>query len=177
MSTQKPTLIFTCNAKFENDFWLLDNNADLAVIPKGAIRGIDKPMPIRLAHGNAMYGSTHILARHGPWVKQHQPDGCVATFVHQKLSQRGRAHATEHDSKINLNLSINPSGLMVLKNFDTYFSVTTIYFFNRRMQGVILGPYHGHIWGARVNKGIQIIPLDSVSESILNSSIVEAKFA
>jgi len=167
MSTKGPTLNFTCNARFENDFWLLNGDPDLAVIPEGQIKGIYKPMPIRLAYGNpSKYGSTHIMDRHGVWVNKFQPNQCVATLVHLKLSQRGRAHATEDDNKMNLNLSIHPSGFMVLKNFGNYFSVTTLYFRNRKVDGQFLGTYKGHIWGVKPTKDIEVISLDSVSESV-----------
>lgn len=128
------------------DFWLIDNSPVLSVIPANTIQGISIDTKIVLQVGNKNFGETHISHRHGHWLRKHQTNGCVATFVHKKLSGSGRILRLD-DEKTGLALTVHPSAALILKHFEeyNYFSVTTIYY-KERLAGEEIGRYIGHQW-------------------------------
>jgi hypothetical protein len=139
------TPIFTRTGDEEKDFWLIDGLTDFAVIPPGIIPGISHAMPIRLPFGNTVFGSNHILHGHGDWVMKNEPSGCVATLVWRKLNHKGMMYV-EQDSKLNLNLTISPNAILILKKFSNFYSVTTLYPFLRKPQGKQICRYNGRNW-------------------------------
>jgi len=141
----KKTPNFTKTGTHVKDFYLINGSPDFAVIPAKKIKSIDVDMPIRLPYGNNAFGAHHIMNSHGKWVADNEPTGCVATFVWRKLSQRGSMYF-EQESKLNLCLKVNPSALLVLKKLDDFYSVTTLYFYDRPAKGNLLGTYHGRHW-------------------------------
>lgn len=140
-----PTPIFTRTGNDERDFWLVNGIKDFAIIPAGIIPGVEQQMPIRLPYGNTVYGSNHILHGHGNWVARSEPSGCVATLVWRKLSHKGMMYV-EQDSKVNLNLTIAPHALLILKKFNDFYSVTTLYPYQRKPQGKQICRYNGKNW-------------------------------
>ena len=115
-------------------------------IPANTLPSITVDMPIRLQVGNGYFGSTHITARHGKWLQRYQPDGCVATFIHKKLSTSGKILLLEEQDKIGLALRLNPDSALILKNIGDFFSVTTIYYKRSGLQGNEIGRYTGSLW-------------------------------
>lgn len=144
-----PTPCFTTTGTHKKDYYLLNGSPDFAVIPAGVIQGIDIEMPIRLPYGDNLFGAQHILYRHGKWVSDNEPSGCVATLVWKKLSQRG-SMLIEQKSKLNLSLKINPSALLILKQQHGFYSVTTLYYHQRPAKGQVIGTYQGFHWAKKV---------------------------
>lgn len=139
---------FTTTGAHKKDYYLLNGSPDFAVIPSGVIKGIDQAMPIRLPYGDTSFGAFHIKHKHGEWVTKNEPTACVATLVWKKLTQRGSMFI-EVDSKLNLSLKINPSALLILKQLDGFYSVTTLYHHQRAAKGQLIGTYQGSVWGKR----------------------------
>ena len=131
------------------DFWLIDESPVMSMIPGNTIPGISVDTNIVLQVGNMSFGEQHILNRHGKWLHKHQPDGCVATFVHKKLSGSGKIVQLD-ESKTGLALTIHPSAALILKHFEdkNYFSVITIYY-KERLVGDEVGRYLGHEWATK----------------------------
>ena len=145
--TEKILPAFSLGPKMGTDqFWLIDNHTDFAVIPAGTLVGFAGDMPIRLPMGDTKYGAVHILKRHGHWVKKQQQDGCVATLVHRKLSQTGRIFTAESPDKLTLMMRVGPEAFMVLKVMTGFLSITTLYLRPRQTEGVELARYLGHLW-------------------------------
>ena len=92
------------------------------------------PMPIRLPYGDPSFGAQHIMLRHGKWVMDNEPTGCVATLVWQKLSQRGAMYV-EQQTKLNLSLKINPSALLILKQLDGFYPLQRSTTISVRLKG------------------------------------------
>lgn len=136
---------FTVTGTHKKDYYLLNGSPDFAVIPAGTVAGISIPMPIRLPYGDSLFGAQHILARHERWVLENESTGCVATLVWKKLSQRGSIFV-EQETKLNLSLKINPSALLILKQLDGFYSVTTLYYHQRPAKGQLIGTYQGRHW-------------------------------
>lgn len=147
--SSSPLPSFTTTGTNKKDYYLINGSPDFSVIPPGVIRGIDMPMPIRLPYGDPSFGAQHIMLRHGKWVMDNEPTGCVATLVWQKLSQRGAMYV-EQQTKLNLSLKINPSALLILKQLDGFYSVTTLYHHQRPAKGQMLGTYQGFHWAKKV---------------------------
>lgn len=152
--------VFTLEDEIElgrDRFWLVDGSPDFATIPAGVIaRYRDTPVPIRLPYGDSKYGAVHILNRHSRWVKKHQPNDCVATLVHRKLSQAGRLYTAEEPSKLTLAMRVSPDAFMVLKMMRDFLSITTMYLRQRPLEGQEIGKYLGHEWA---NKPVRQAPL------------------
>jgi len=139
---------FTTTGTHKKDYYLLNGSPDFAVIPAGVIRGVEQAMPIRLPYGDPSFGAQHIMIRHGKWVVENEASGCVATLVWRKLSQRGSMFI-EEQPKLNLSLKISPSALLVLKQLDGFYSVTTLYHHQRAAKGQMIGTYLGFNWGKK----------------------------
>ena len=139
-----PTFTQSGTGKF--DYWLIDGDKSFSKIPANTLPSITVDMPIRLQVGNGYFGSTHITARHGKWLQRYQPDGCVATFIHKKLSTSGKILLLEDQDKIGLALRLNPDSALILKNIGDFFSVTTIYYKRSGLQGDEIGRYTGSSW-------------------------------
>jgi hypothetical protein len=103
-------------------------------------------MPIRLQVGDSFFGAAHIKLRHGVWLQRHQPDGCVATFVHKKLSTSGKILLLEEPNKIGLALTLTPNSALILRNIGDFFSITTIYYKKSGLEGEYVGRYTGYKW-------------------------------
>jgi len=143
--SEKTLPSFTTTGVHHKDYYLINGSPNFAVIPAKRIKDIDVDMPIRLPYGNALFGANHIMHKHGKWVLENEKTGCVATFVWRKLSQRGSIHV-EQVSKLSLCLKMNPGALLGLKKLDGFYSVTTMYFYDRPPKGQTLGNYYGHHW-------------------------------
>lgn len=128
------------------DYWLVDGVKTFSKLPANSIPGIAVDMPIRLQLGDGRFGSTHITARHGKWLEQHQPGGCVATFVHRKLSTSGKILVLEEADKIGLALTLTPQAAIILRKVTDFFSITTIYFKKGGLVGEEVGRYKGYEW-------------------------------
>lgn len=150
---------FTTTGFHDKDYYLINGSPDFAVIPAKRVTNIDVDMPIRLPYGNALFGAQHIMHKHGKWVLENEPTGCVATFVWRKLSQRGSIHV-EQLSKLSLCLKMNPGALLVLKKLDGFYSVTTMYFYDRSPKGQHLGTYYGHHWAKTSDANFSENPAD-----------------
>lgn len=135
---------FTCTGTHKKDYYLVNGSPNFAHIPAG-IAGVEQAMPIRLPYGDVTFGALHIMRKHGKWVQESEESGCVATLVWRKLSQRGGMFI-ERDSKLNLSLKINPSALLILKQLDGFYSVTTLYHHQRAPKGKLIGTYQGQHW-------------------------------
>lgn len=138
--------------KGKDQHWLINGSLDFAVIPAGTIPNIEENMPIRLPVGDKKYGAIHILEGHRHWVMKTQPDGCVATLVHRKLSQSGRIFTTESSGKLALVMKLSPEAFMVLRRAPGCFSVTTLYSRPRQPDGVELARYMGNLWATHPYK-------------------------
>jgi len=142
--------VFTLGNEIEpsrDRFWLIDGNPNLATIPGGLLTQYqERPVPIRLPHGDSKYGAAHILRKHGHWVKKHQPDSCVATLVHRKLSQPGRLFTAEAVNKLTLSMRMSPDAFMVLRMMEDFLSITTLYLRQRPLEGEEIARYLGHLW-------------------------------
>lgn len=136
---------FTTTGTHKKDYYLLNGSPDFAVIPGDVIKGISSPMPVRLPYGDGLFGAQHIMGKHGKWVRDNEPTACVATLVWRKLSQRGSIFI-EDQSKLNLSLKISPSALLILKQLDGFYSVTTLYHHQRPTKGQLQGTYQGARW-------------------------------
>ena len=136
MKTQRT---FSQEGTDRDSCWLINGQKNFAILQPSVITGIDVPLPIRLLVGyqpqdqGKGFGSTHIMASHGEWVKKVSPDGTVAALVHQKLSQSGEIHRSRKRG-VNLALTLLPSTLMILQlvNWQSrskkpYLSVVTLY--------------------------------------------------
>lgn len=119
--------VFTKTGEDRYDYWLLNGSKTFSTIPANTINGIDFDMPIRLQIGDSFFGTKHIIARHGKWVQQQQPNGCVATLLHKKLNTSGPIHLLD-DNKIAIALRVAPDATIFLKMVDDFFSVTTMYY-------------------------------------------------
>lgn len=139
---------FTTTGTHKKDYYLLNGSPDFAVIPENVIRGVCLPMPVRLPYGDSRFGAQHIIGSHGRWVRDNEPTACVATLVWRKLSQRGVIFV-EDQSKINLLLRISPSALLILKQLDGFYSVTTMYHYQRESKGQKEGTYLGMHWAKK----------------------------
>lgn len=139
--------IFTLEGDHKFSNWLIDGLPNFSVIPANTISGITNDMPIRLQYGDGYFGSTHITARHGKWLQRYQPNGCVATFVHKKLSTSGKILLLEQEQKkIGLALTLSPSSALILSKQKNFFSVTTIYYKNKLEGEDINARYLGYLW-------------------------------
>ncbi|MRT30447.1 hypothetical protein [Herbaspirillum sp. CAH-3] len=122
-------------------FWTVDGSTDFGLMPAGIFSGVDKPLPIRLQHGNKKWGVEHIEQRHGAWLlkQEHTP----ASMVHLKLQQSGSVYSTEAEDKTKINMMLNPSALLVLRYIPTqeYLTVVTIYLKQDKIDGTYLGKY------------------------------------
>lgn len=130
----------------KSKFWLLNGHADFARIPAGIISQYPEGVPIRLPDGDNKYGAIHILQGHGHWVRKHQPNGCVATLVHRKLSQGGRIFTAESDNKLTIAMRMAPDAFLVLKLMSDFLSITTLYLRQRALEGEEIGKYLGYDW-------------------------------
>lgn len=139
--------IFTTTGTEKFDYWLIDGNKVFSTIPANTLPSIAVDMPICLQVGNGYFGSTHITARHGRWLQRHQPDGCVATFIHKKLSSSGKIILLEEKNKIGLALRVTPDSTIILTKVDDFFSVTTVYYKRSPLEGSELATrYTGFKW-------------------------------
>lgn len=134
------------SAPGKDRFWLIDGHPNFATIPGGVIARYPEGVPIRLPHGDSKYGAVHILNGHERWVRKHQPDGCVATLVHRKLSQTGRLYTAESPNKLTMAMRMAPDAFMVLKLMDDFLSITTLYLRQRALEGNDIGRYLGYLW-------------------------------
>lgn len=157
---------FSVTGTHKKDYYLINGSPDFAVIPAGVIRGVDQEMPIRLPYGDTTFGAQHIISRHGKWVKDNEPNGCVATLVWQKLLQRGSMFV-ELESKLNLSLKLNPSALLILKHLDGFYSVTTLYHHQRPAKGQLIGTYKGFDWG-KLPVSIPLSTTSTALDDVLN---------
>jgi len=136
---------FTQTGSAVDDYWLVDGQKDFAIIQVEAVPFLPQPLPIWLKVGNAVFGATHILQRHGKWALSHAPS--VPELVHKKLGQSGTVYTTEHESKLKICIRISPEALMVLNLFDRvpvpHFSVTSLYAMPRSVDGERVGKYKG----------------------------------
>ncbi|MGM7935658.1 hypothetical protein [Yersinia enterocolitica] len=137
---------FTQSGATQYDYWLIDGGKNFSVIPANTIPGIVTDMPIRLQVGDGRFGSTHITARHGKWMQKYQSDGCVATFVHKRLSTSGRIVLLDEENKIGLALTLTPNSSIILRNIGDFFSVITIYYRQNALEGDLVGRYTGYKW-------------------------------
>jgi len=138
--------IFTQSGTGKYDYWLLDGGKVFSSIPANTLPSISIDMPIRLQVGDGRFGSTHITARHGKWLQRYQPDGCVATFVHKKLSTSGKILLLEEKDKVGLALTLNPDSALILRNIGDFFSIITIYYKKSGLIGEEIGRYTGYKW-------------------------------
>jgi hypothetical protein len=138
--------IFTQSGTGQYDYWLIDGGENFSLLPANTIPGIVNDMPIRLQVGDGRFGSTHITARHGKWMQRYQPDGCVATFIHKKLSSSGKIIQLVEDNKIGLALTLTPNASLILRNIGDFFSVTTIYYRSSPLEGDVIARYTGYQW-------------------------------
>ena len=136
---------FTQTGSTVDDFWLVDGQKDFAIVQVEAVPFLLQPLPIWLKVGNAVFGATHILQRHGKWALSHATS--VPELVHKKLGQSGSVYTTEQDSKLKICIRISPEALVILNLFDRvripHFSVTSIYAMPRSFDGERLGKYKG----------------------------------
>jgi hypothetical protein len=139
----------------KDQFWLINGHPDFSIIPAGVLADFPADTPIRLPAGDKKYGAIHIGDKHGHWVKKHQPNGCVATLVHRKLSQPGKIFTTESSDKLSLMMRLAPEAFMVLKVMDGFFSVTTLYLKNRSIDDQELGRYSGE-WAVSRQKPVPL---------------------
>lgn len=132
--------------KGKERFWLINGGLDFAVIPAGTLPGFEGAVPIRLPVGDNKFGAEHILRKHYHWVMKAQPNGCIATLVHRKLSQPGKIFTTDSTEKLALVMRVAPDAFMVLRKVPEYLSITTLYVRPRETEGVELARYTGHLW-------------------------------
>jgi hypothetical protein len=128
-----------------HDFWLVDGQKDFAIVQVEAVPFLSQPLPVWLKVGNAVFGSNHILQRHGKWALSHATS--VPELVYKKLGQPGTIYTTEQDSKLKICIRISPEALLVLNLFDRvpvpHLSVTSLYAMPRSVDGERLGKYKG----------------------------------
>lgn len=122
-------------------FWTVDGSIDFGHMPGGIIPGIADALPIRLQHGNNVWGVHHINARHGGWLTRN--NHTAASMVHLKLQQSGKVFATEAEDKTKVSMTVHPSALLVLKYVPRYecLTVVTVYGQQGRLDGELLGHY------------------------------------
>lgn len=128
----------------QNQFWEINGNIDLAIIPANTIEGIPFDLPIRLLNGNKSYGYKHILERHGHEFARLKPPVDVFEFIYKKLGQGGGFHY-QTDKRKTLFISMHPSGVLVLeyikKGKDSFLSIVTSYTRLRGVDGDRVGKY------------------------------------
>lgn len=137
--------IFSKGGGHQYDFWLLNGHPDFAVIPGGTIPSIYTDAPIRLQVGNRGFGAIHISFKHSHWVNQAQPNGCIATLLHRKLSQNGVLYASDKGG--NILMRAHPQAFIVLtwRSRQGFFTVTTM-FSRGHCNDEIICRYPGHEW-------------------------------
>lgn len=170
-SLQVPS--FTTTGSHKKDYYLLNGSPDFAVIPGGVIKGIEAPMPIRLPYGDISFGAVHIMHRHAKWVSENEASSCVATLVWKKLNQRGSMFI-EEQTKLNLSLKISPSALLILKQLDGFYSVTTLYHHQRPAKGQMIGTYQGAYWSKKHNSTVVQSEGKSTEEIVSNGGRILA---
>ncbi|MFW6511847.1 hypothetical protein [Acinetobacter baumannii] len=135
-----PTLV-TVN---QDQFWEINGNIDLAIIPANTIDGIPFELPIRLQDGNKAFGYKHILERHGHEFTKLRPPCDVFEFIYKKLAQGGAFHYQTHKRKT-LFMSMHPSGVLILEYVkngkNSYLSIVTCYTRQRGVDGDRVGSY------------------------------------
>lgn len=146
--------IVTSTGSSRNDYFLINGSPNLAIIPKGLLKGIndDMEMPIRLPYGSSTFGAEHIArkADRMRWLERFEPSGCITTFIWKKLQENGDIYSVE-DDKITILLRITPSVIVVLKKQQGFFSITTFYpLENKRPSGKLERKYLGRKWGAKL---------------------------
>jgi len=137
---------FTKSGEGAYDFWLIDGSPNFAVIPAGVIPQLTENTPIRLQNGNTWFGARHILKRHRPWLVKHQPNGCVATLAHRKLSQIGRVYSTEEDNKLSFAMRVHPEALMILRHEKDFLTIVSMYLKQSQIEGTEILRYMGTQW-------------------------------
>lgn len=128
----------------QDQFWEINGNIDLAIIPANTIDGIPFELPIRLQDGNKAFGYKHILERHGHEFTRLRPPCDVFEFIYKKLAQGGAFHYQTHKRKT-LFMSMHPSGVLILEYVkngkNSYLSIVTCYTRQRGVDGDRVGSY------------------------------------
>ena len=135
----------------KHDFYQSNGNLDFSYFQSDLVPSLPPGhrIPIRLHRGDPVFGAIHIAKRHGHWLDRHNLD--VASMVWMKLQHSGLVYTTEDDGKLKINLALNPHALLVMQLNSTgdfhpgasYFSVTSLYYSNSRLDGDPLGNYRG----------------------------------
>jgi len=129
-----------------DDQWLVDGQPSFGVIPGGILEAAPNDTPIFLYRGDATYGALHIRSGHGHWVNRQGLS--VPELVWRKCQQTGSMYSTDQRHKLNIALTLSPSALMVLRYIQAkgHFSVVTLYFRERDLDGEFLGRYQPIKW-------------------------------
>jgi len=135
---------FTNTGTKKNDLWLANGSKNFSILPANTIPSIKTDTPIWLKVGDKLFGEKHIQKRHYHWVQKNGLS--VPELVHLKLGHHGNIYCSESDSKIKVNLALNPSALLILEFIESntpHFSVTTLYYHNGQLDGHKIGRYKG----------------------------------
>lgn len=140
--------IFTKTGDHHLDHWLVDGRADFSIFPSGIVADVNVATPIRLSVGHLGFGEVHISHKHKPVLLKHKLS--APEFVYMKLAHSGVVHCCEERDKLKINLTIHPAALIVLtliepSGKEPFFSVTTIYQQNRKLDGDKIGRYPGRV--------------------------------
>jgi hypothetical protein len=134
---------FTKTGDLEDDFWLVDGSDVFAIMPATA----DFPeLPIKLHIGTPDYGSVHMAKHRIKWPRHIQRMSDLE-ILYNKLAGAGKIWCSEKNSKVKITLSLSPSALLILElrynEVGKYWSVTTLYPYNKQPDGSIIGRYPG----------------------------------
>lgn len=130
-----------------NDPWTVNGSPDIGTFPAGILPHVTANTPIRLQRGNAEWGSQHIEAKHGHWLKKFKLS--AGQMVWTKCQQAGTVYTTEADQKYKVSLRIYPSALLLLRYMDEkspWFRVVTIYLHTGALDGQQVGKFQGIKW-------------------------------
>jgi hypothetical protein len=140
--------IFTRTGDGRLDHWLVDGRHDFSVFPRGIVPDVSETTPIRLSVGDRSFGEVHITGKHEGLLKKNNMS--TPELVYLKLADPGAVHCCEEKKKLKINLAIHPSALLILTLVERigeipFFSVTTMYQKNRRVDGMRYGRYPGRL--------------------------------
>lgn len=124
------------------DRWRVDGDQNFAWFPENLLPQVQVSIPIRLHIGNASFGQVHIEKRHGHWLRRLNTTATL--LVWQQLQKTGLVYASDKAGALKLNFCMSPQSLMVLElreKPEPYFSVVTLYEYQRRVDGQYLGRY------------------------------------
>lgn len=124
-------------------FWTVNGSSTFGVMPGDIINGVSEPIPIKLQVGNRYWGVTHIETKHRHWLEIN--NHTAASMVYRKLSDAGAVYTTEEDDKSKVNLTLNPSAILILRYIPQQKFLTVVSIYNRRdaIDGTFLGRYLG----------------------------------